>query len=94
MHERKALMASLADGFAALPGGLGTLDELFEILTWRQLGLHDKPVALVDVGGFWDPLAGALDGLTAAGFVPGKSRDSLARVRDAGEFAALLGQAG
>ena len=57
MHERKALMAELADGFAALPGGLGTLDELFEILTWQQIGLHAKPVALVDVGGFWDPLA-------------------------------------
>ena len=54
MHERKALMADLADGFAALPGGLGTLDELFEILTWQQIGLHDKPVALVNVCGFWD----------------------------------------
>lgn len=90
MHERKAVMASLADGFAALPGGLGTLDELFEILTWRQIGLHAKPVALIDVGGFWDPLASLLDGLTTAGFVPAAARDSLTRVRDAGEFLRLF----
>lgn len=90
MHERKAKMAQLADGFAALPGGLGTLDELFEILTWRQLGLHTKPVALLDVGGFWDPLAGLLDALTEAGFVPAAARAGLRRVRDAGEFLGLL----
>jgi len=91
MHERKAVMASLADGFAALPGGLGTLDELFEILTWRQIGLHAKPVALVDVGGFWDPMDSLLDGLTAAGFVSAVARSSVVRVRDAGEFLRLLG---
>ena len=91
MHERKAVMASLADGFAALPGGLGTLDELFEILTWRQIGLHAKPVALIDVAGFWDPLASLLDGLTAAGFVPALTRNSLPRVRDAAEFLRLFG---
>lgn len=94
MHERKALMAQLADGFAALPGGLGTLDELFEILTWQQIGLHAKPVALVDVGGFWDPLTGALDELVAAGFVSELARSSLVRVRDAAEFLTLLGRAG
>jgi uncharacterized protein (TIGR00730 family) len=91
MHERKARMAALADGFAALPGGLGTLDELFEILTWRQLGLHRKPVAIVDVDGFWDPLAGLLDGLTLAGLVPSAARAELRRVRDAAEFLRLLG---
>jgi uncharacterized protein (TIGR00730 family) len=90
MHERKAAMAGLADGFAALPGGLGTLDELFEVLTWRQLGLHAKPVALVDVGGFWDPLAEMLDRLTAAGFIPVATRAGLARVADAGEFLRLF----
>ena len=90
MHERKALMAALADGFAALPGGLGTMDELFEILTWQQLGLHAKPVALVDVGGFWDPLAGMLDALTEAGFVPTATRACVVRVKDAGEFLSLL----
>lgn len=91
MHERKALMAGLADAFAALPGGLGTLDELFEILTWRQIGLHRKPVALVDVGGFWDPLAELLDKLAATGFVPEATRSSVVRVRDAAEFLKLLG---
>ena len=90
MHERKAVMASLADGFAALPGGLGTLDELFEVLTWRQIGLHTKPVALVDVGGFWDPLATLLDQLTAAGFVPAAARKAIVRVRDAQEFLQIL----
>ena len=90
MHERKALMAMLADGFAALPGGLGTLDELFEILTWQQIGLHAKPVALVDVDGFWDPLAGMLDALTETGFVRTATRASVVRVKDAGEFLSLL----
>lgn len=56
MHQRKALMADLSDGFVALPGGYGTLDELFEILTWAQLGIHNKPVALLNVAGFFDPL--------------------------------------
>jgi uncharacterized protein (TIGR00730 family) len=91
MHERKALMARLADGFAALPGGLGTLDELFEILTWQQIGLHAKPVALVDVNGFWDPLVQMLLALTEAGFVPQATTRSLVRVQDAGEFLGLLG---
>jgi len=90
MHERKARMAELADGFAALPGGLGTLDELFEILTWQQIGLHGKPVALVDVGGFWDPLAGLLDAMTADGFVPAASRGRVVRVAGAGDLLALL----
>jgi uncharacterized protein (TIGR00730 family) len=90
MHERKALMSALADGFAALPGGLGTLDELFEILTWQQIGLHAKPVALVDVGDFWDPLAGMLDELTDAGFVPPATRACVVRVKDAAEFLELL----
>ena len=61
MHERKALMAELADGFIAMPGGYGTLDELFEILTWSQLGLHQKPVGLLNVNGFYEPLLSFLD---------------------------------
>lgn len=69
MHERKALMADLADGFVALPGGLGTLDELFEILTWAQLGLHHKPVGLLDVQGYFAPLLAFLDGAVAARFL-------------------------
>lgn len=69
MHARKARMAELADGFVALPGGWGTLDELFEILTWAQLGLHRKPVALLNLAGFYDPLLAHLAGASAAGFV-------------------------
>ena len=68
MHDRKRLMAERADAFAILPGGIGTLDETFEILTWRQLGLHDKPIFLVDVAGYWQPLRGLLDYLVAQGF--------------------------
>ncbi|HYH09526.1 MAG TPA: TIGR00730 family Rossman fold protein [Thermoanaerobaculia bacterium] len=61
MHERKAMMADLADAFIALPGGLGTLEEIFEIWTWAQLGLHTKPVGFLDVGGFYKPLMQFLD---------------------------------
>jgi uncharacterized protein (TIGR00730 family) len=92
MHERKARMAGLADGFAALPGGLGTLDELLEILSWQQLRLHRKPVALLDVGGFWDGLLGFVDSLVAAGFVPAASRRQLALAGTAAELVALLQQ--
>jgi uncharacterized protein (TIGR00730 family) len=60
MHERKALMAELADAVIALPGGSGTLDELFELFTWKQLGLHRKPIGLLDVAGYWQPLLGFL----------------------------------
>ncbi len=69
MHERKRLMAERADAFAVLPGGIGTLDETFEILTWRHLGLHDKPIFLVDVAGYWQPLRQLLGHLSAHGFV-------------------------
>jgi uncharacterized protein (TIGR00730 family) len=69
MHERKRMMAERSDAFAVLPGGIGTLDELFEILTWRSLGLHDKPIFIVDVAGYWQPLRGLLDHLVGHGFV-------------------------
>ena len=69
MHERKARMVELADGFVALPGGYGTLDELFEILTWKQLRLHAKPVGLLNVNGFFDPLLRMADTMVAEGFV-------------------------
>jgi uncharacterized protein (TIGR00730 family) len=71
MLERKALMAELSDAFLALPGGLGTLDELFEMLTWSQLGIQDKPLGLLDVGGFWGGLRTQLDVCQARGFVSG-----------------------
>ncbi|HZT86681.1 MAG TPA: TIGR00730 family Rossman fold protein [Stellaceae bacterium] len=68
MHERKRLMAERADAFAVLPGGIGTLDETFEILSWRQLGLHDKPVFVVDVAGYWRPLTALIEHLSAQRF--------------------------
>jgi uncharacterized protein (TIGR00730 family) len=68
MHERKRVMAERADAFAVLPGGTGTLDETFEIVTWRQLGLHDKPIFLVDIGGYWRPLLELFEHIVARGF--------------------------
>lgn len=74
MHARKALMADLSDGFVALPGGIGTLEELFEIWTWAQLGDHAKPIALLEVAGFYAPLLGFLDRLVDTGFVKAEQR--------------------
>lgn len=69
MHPRKLRMAELADGFVALPGGYGTLDELFEVVTWTQLRYHVKPVGLLDVEGFWQPLVASIDHAVAEGFI-------------------------
>jgi hypothetical protein len=69
MHERKAEMARRADAFLVLPGGLGTLDELCEILTWALLGIHDKPIVLINIAGYWDAFLGMLDTAVAAGFL-------------------------
>ncbi len=69
MHERKALMAERADAFVALPGGYGTLDELFEAITWGQLGIHQKPIGLLNVNGFFTPLVAWIDHALAEGFV-------------------------
>ncbi len=69
MHERKALMAERADAFVALPGGIGTMEELFEAWTWAVLGIHAKPIALLNVGGFFDPLLAMLDQMTEQGFL-------------------------
>jgi uncharacterized protein (TIGR00730 family) len=77
MHERKAAMHALSDGFVALPGGFGTLDELFEIVTWSQLGLHAKPIGLLDAAGFWRPLVALVDHLVGEGFVPEDQRQLL-----------------
>ena len=77
LHERKAVMAELSDGFLALPGGLGTLEELAEVLSWAQLGLHRKPIGALDVGGFFGPLVGHLDHAAREGFVSEDHRDLL-----------------
>ncbi len=86
MHERKARMAELADAFVALPGGAGTLDELFEAWTWGQLGLHTKPVALLDVDAFYQPLLDQLSVMTAAGYLDPAYLASVGQVCDARGF--------
>lgn len=85
MHERKQLMYDLSDAFIALPSGLGTLDELAEVATWSQLGLHAKPVVLLDVEGFWDPLVTQFDRVVSAGLLKSASRNLVRRTRSARE---------
>ncbi|MFJ4895324.1 MULTISPECIES: TIGR00730 family Rossman fold protein [unclassified Streptomyces] len=82
MHERKALMAERADAFIALPGGLGTLEEIFEVWSWRQLGFHAKPIGFLNTDGFWTPLLGALRGIADSGFLPAATLDDLAVAPD------------
>ncbi len=84
MHSRKQLMAERADAFCALPGGLGTLDETFEIITWRQLKLHDKPILLVNLDGYWDPLLRLIDHQIEEGYLRGPT-DGLFQVVDSVE---------
>lgn len=74
MHERKATMAKLADAFIAMPGGFGTFEELLEIITWAQLGLHKKPIILANVDGYYDPLLAFFDHATASGFITFENR--------------------
>ncbi|SFE80542.1 LOG family protein [Roseivivax sediminis] len=87
MHERKKIMVMNADAIVVLPGGAGTLDEFFEVLTWRQLGLHDKPIFLLGPDGFWAPLETLLDHIVATGFAGETMRDS---VQACGSVAALV----
>ena len=91
MHERKALLSELSDGFLAMPGGLGTLEELFEMWTWGQLGLHRKPCGLLQVNAFFTPLLAFLDHAVEAGFISAENRAML--VVDA-DPAALLDRMG
>ncbi len=81
MHTRKRMMVERADAFVILPGGLGTLDEAFEVLTWKQLRLHDKPIVIADVDGYWRPLLGLIDHMVAQGFTR-VDRSRLYRVAD------------
>jgi len=77
MHQRKTTMNDLSDGVIALPGGFGTLEEFFEMLTWAQLGLHKKPIGLLNVSGFYDPLITMVQGMVDAGFLKESNRDML-----------------
>jgi uncharacterized protein (TIGR00730 family) len=82
MHERKAMMAERADAFLTLPGGLGTLEELFEVWTWQTLALHSKPVGLLNTDGFWDPLVATLDRLADRAFMDRSTVDGLVVASD------------
>lgn len=90
MHERKALMAELSDAFIALPGGLGTLEEMFEVLTWTQLGYHRKPCGVLNVRGFYDRLTGFLDHAVAERFLKPEHRATLLVESDADALVARL----
>lgn len=85
MHVRKEMMFRMADAVAVLPGGLGTLDETFEMITWRQLGLHDKPIVIVDVGGFWQPLLTVIDHICDTGFASPTAKDLFTTVNSVAE---------
>lgn len=87
MHERKAAMADRADAFVALPGGFGTFDELFEVITWTQLGIHEKPCGILNHNGFFDDLVTFIDKTTSAGFIKPAHRDTV--VVEADTFALL-----
>lgn len=91
MHERKKRMFDLAEGFVALPGGFGTLDEMFEMLTWRQLGLGDKPCAFLDVGGFYAPLMAMLDRMVETRFLHPAQREDLWHGEDMDAMLAWMG---
>ena len=93
MHERKMRMAEMADAFCILPGGLGTLEELFEVLTWRQLGLHDKPIILLDVAGYWEPLIQLLERQARSGFLYREHQALLRRIVAVQELKEALSEA-
>ena len=93
MHERKAKMTELTDAFVALPGGIGTLDELFEAWTWNALGYHSKPFALLDVNGFWKDLVELADRIESSGFMSAARRAQLLVASDIGEAIDMLDRA-
>ncbi len=86
MHERKAVMADAAEAFIMLPGGYGTLDEFFEVLTWAQLGIHRKPCGILDVGAYFGPLRAFIDSAVSAGFVHPENRDRVQVDSDPGRL--------
>lgn len=90
MHTRKAAMSERADAYVVLPGGFGTLDELFEVLTWKQLGMHKKAIVLVDLGGFYQPLLAQVEGAVTAGFLRPAFRDYLVLATDVADVMRIL----
>ena len=90
MHVRKRLMFDLSDAFVVLPGGFGTLDETFEVVTWRQLGLHDKPIVLIDRNGYWDPFMDLIDHMIAKGFAKPATRQNFSVAASIGRMFDLL----
>lgn len=84
MHERKALLVEMSDAFVALPGGYGTMDELHEILTWKQLGIHNKPIGILNAGGFYDELLALYAKMHAQGFIPSANLALFEQANDAG----------
>jgi uncharacterized protein (TIGR00730 family) len=90
MHVRKKLMFDLSDGFAVLPGGFGTLDELFEVITWRMLSLHAKPIVVINVDGYWDPLQALVDRMIGQGYARESSRQHFSVVNSVGRLFDLL----
>lgn len=90
MHTRKAMMLENADGFVVLPGGLGTLEEAFEILTWKYLDLHDKPVVFLNLKGYFDPLLAMIDHMVKEGFTPPHHRDMYRVVQDPADVLAVM----
>jgi uncharacterized protein (TIGR00730 family) len=93
MHERKKVMIMNADTVVMLPGGAGSLDEFFEALTWRQLGLHEKPIVLLNTNGYWDPLAGLIDHVIGQGFADRSLRDFVQIAATVPELEQILGTA-
>ena len=91
MHERKAMMAERSDAFVALPGGIGTLDELCEVMTWKQLGMHDKPIIVLNAEGYWDKLVGMIDGIIDDGFAQPSARQYFSVVNSVGRLFDLRG---
>ncbi len=90
MHERKKVMFMNSDAIVVLPGGAGSLDEFFEVLTWRQLGLHDKPILLLNTNGYWDPLGALIDNVIAEEFAAASLRDYFVLVDDVAGLEASL----
>lgn len=93
MHERKQIMYDHADVFVILPGGFGTLDEMFEVITWRQIGVHDKPVVILNHEGYWDDLVRLMDHIIERKFAKPNTREFYTVVRDVPELYAILGLA-